>query len=228
MRWNGRAVSRLARNITGPMRNGKSGSWSALSQPWQCAFCGSNCRLKAKVCGQCGLRRAAGHRGLSKTSTSNPGLRNSATVTTDGTKQTEDTCGQRASLSACIKTLENTLAALPEGGPFESTRVYLQKETSEKKKEITESKPWAMRLVSCTVRPSVDSCVWREVPKRVRCHGHQPSLTQQSVYWDNVPWERDKLHVAQLEQLDSHWHHLHQFVSNGKEKAIWYEKRQVT
>ena len=44
---------------------------------------------------------------------SNPGSGNSTTVTTDGTKQTGDTCGQRASLSACIKTLENTLAALP-------------------------------------------------------------------------------------------------------------------
>ena len=36
-----------------------------------------------------------------KTSTSNPGSGNSTTVTTDGTKQ-------RASLSACIKTQENT------------------------------------------------------------------------------------------------------------------------
>ena len=47
---------------------------------------------EAKVCGQCGLRRAAGDKGVSKTSTS-------TAVTTDGTKQTGDTCGQRASLS---------------------------------------------------------------------------------------------------------------------------------
>ena len=33
MRWHDRAVSRLARNITGPMRNGKSGSWGALGNP---------------------------------------------------------------------------------------------------------------------------------------------------------------------------------------------------
>ena len=129
-------------------------------QPWQCAFCGSTYRGKAKVCGQCGLRRAAGDEGVSKTSTSNPGSGNSTTVTTDGTKQTGDTSGQRASLSACIKT---TLAALPEGGSFESTGVYLQKEISEKKKEITESKPLAMRLASC--KGAVD----RAAAKRAAC-----------------------------------------------------------
>ena len=98
-----------------------------------------------------------------KTSTSNPGSGNSTTATTDGTKQTGDTCGQRASLSACIKTQENTLAALPEGEPFESTRVYLQKEISEKKKENTESKQLAMRLASCK------SAVDRAAAKRAAC-----------------------------------------------------------
>ena len=87
-------------------------------QPWQCAFWGSTCRGKAKVCGQCGLRRAAGDKGVSKTSASNPGSGSSPTVTSDVTKQTGDTCGQRASLSACNKTLENTLEALPEEGPL--------------------------------------------------------------------------------------------------------------
>ena len=134
-------------------------------QPWQCAFCGSTCRGKAKVCGRCGLPRAAGDKGVSKTSTSNRGSGNSTTVTTDGTKQTGDTCGQRASHSAGIKTLENTLAALPELGPFESTRVHLQKEISEKNKEITESKPLAMRLASC--KGAVD----RAAAKRAACQG---------------------------------------------------------
>ena len=67
------------------------------------------------------------------------------------------------SLSAYIKTLENTLAAPPQGRPFESTRVYLQKEISEKKREITESKPLAMRLASC--KGPVD----RAAAKRVAC-----------------------------------------------------------
>ena len=132
-------------------------------QPWQCAICGSTCRGKAKVCGQCGLRRAAGDKGASKTSTSNPGSGSSTAISTDGTKQTGDSCGPRASLSACIKTLENTLSALPEGGPFESTRLYLQKEISEKKTEITESKPLAMRLASC--KGAVD----RATAKRLAC-----------------------------------------------------------
>ena len=82
----------------------------------------------------------------------------------------------------------------------------------------SQSRCKAVGFTGVTVRPSADSCFWREVPKRAGRYEHQTSVTQQSVYWDNAPWERDKFNVAQLEQLDSRWHHLHQFVSNGRRK----------
>ena len=62
------------------------------------------------------------------------------------------------------------------------------------------------------------------VAKRVRFSGHKSSVTQQTVSCDNVLWERDTLHDAQMEQLDSQWHHLHQFVWNGKKKRPVLEK----
>ena len=98
-----------------------------------------------------------------KTAASNPSSGSNPTVATDGTKPTGDTCGPRASLSTCIKTLESTLSALPAGGPSESTRLYLHKEISEKKREITESKPLAIRLASC--KGAVD----RAAAKRLAC-----------------------------------------------------------
>ena len=62
------------------------------------------------------------------------------------------------------------------------------------------------------------------MPKRARCYGYQSSVTQRSVSWDNAPGEGDQLHVAQMEQMDSHWHHLHQFVSNGRRKRLGTRK----
>ena len=38
--------------------------------------------------------------------------------------------------------------------------------------------------------------------------------------WSTRTKEGDQLHVAQTEQMDSHWHHLHQFVSNGRRKRL--------
>ena len=98
-----------------------------------------------------------------------------------------NTCGQRASLSACIKTLENTLAALPEGGPFESTRVYLQKEISEKKKESTGSKPLAMRLASC--KGAVDRAAAKRAVK---------------MLW-NVQYESFNRHSRENENWRKNW-----------------------
>ena len=62
------------------------------------------------------------------------------------------------------------------------------------------------------------------IPVSGGCHGHQPSVTQRSVSWDNAPKGGDQLHVAQMEQMDSHWHHLHQFVSNGRRKRFGTRK----
>ena len=119
---------RLARNINGPMRNGKSGSRSALGNPGQCAFCAPEGKPKFVV-------NVVYEEQLA--TASNP---------SSGGNPTVATCGSRASLSACIKTLESTLSALPAGGPFEATRLYLQIRFPKRKKEITESKPLAMRF----------------------------------------------------------------------------------
>ena len=132
-------------------------------QPWQCVLFGSMCRGKAKVRGQCGLRKAADDKGVTKTAASNPSSGGNPTVMTDGVKQMGSTCGSRASLSACIITLESTLSALPAGGPFEATRLYLQEEISEIQKEIAESKQLAMRMASC--KGAVD----RTAAKRLAC-----------------------------------------------------------
>ena len=76
----------------------------------------------------------------------------------------------------------------------------------------SQSRCKAVGFTDVSVRPSADSWFWREVPKRAGRYEHQSSVTS------NLSRERDKLHVAQLEQLDSRWHHFHQFVSNGRRK----------
>ena len=69
------------------------------------------------------------------------------------------------------------------------------------------SRPSVLQML-LTVRPSADSCVWREVPKRVGCYGHQPSVTQRSVSWDKARRQET----------------LHQFVLNGRRKRFGTRK----
>ena len=114
-----------------------------------------------------------------------------------------DTCGSRASLSACIKTLESTLSALPAEGPFESTRLYLQKEIFEKKKDITESKASckgavdrdaAKRLVGLSRSSGTcDTRVSTSTSERARAGGELASPERQL----SEPVSLDKSNAAQ-------------------------------
>ena len=45
----------------------------------------------------------------------------------------------------------------------------------------TANRGQGLSFTHVAVRPSAGSCVWREVPKRARCYGHQSCVTQRSV-----------------------------------------------